>query len=340
MDSKAELGVPPASGALPANKLSFMGKFARLCARRLDPYYDIRHLEIDEAGDTHWLENIAEPEAPEPEPAEVVPQGPDTSGLVWSSRRLNVVEQLWGDGYIMPGGEEFVKEHLPMLALTEKMSLLLVGASLCGIGRTLVDETGVWVTGYEDNEELAALGKEREVLYAMQRRAPVNKAKYGETEFKKKSFDAVLSLERIYTVENKKELFAQMVDGMRTDGELLYTDFVLPDTNPPNDAVKAWIAAQPVTPHLWPGEVTQAYLASLNVDARPLTDITRAYRNRVLVGWLNFLSTMNKERLLKIADDVIAECEHWAVLMNAIDSGGLKVYQYHAFKLMDRKKPQ
>lgn len=305
------------------------------CAGRLDPYYDIRHLEIDEAGDTTWLEKIPEPtEAKQ----DVEPQGPDDSTLVWSPRRLNVVEQLWGDGYTMAGGEEFIQKHLPMLALTEKMSLLLIGASLCGIGRTLVEETGVWVTGYEDDEELAALGKEREVLYAMQRRAPVKKANYDKVEFKQKSFDSVLSLERIYTVENKKELFSKMVDAMRTDGELLYTDFVLPDTNPPNDAVNTWMAAQPGAIHLWPGDVTQAYLSSLNVDARPLTDITRGYRNRVLMGWLNFLSTMTRDKLLMIADDVIAECERNAILINAIDSGGLKVYQYHAFKLMDRKK--
>ena len=312
-------------------------RFLRWLGRKLNPFAKNPNDKIPYDDFLQQLEDAALNEAPAPDEDSDENEEEDAN-LVWPKKRLNVVEQLWGDGYITPGGAEYVKEYLPLLSLTKKHSLLLLGASLGGIGRTLVEETGVWVTGYEQDLELAEIGAERCVLSAMQRRAPVKKADFETLKLKPRSFNFAMSLECLYSVEHKKELFATMTDSLRTDGELIYTDIVLPDMEPPNEATKKWIAAEAHTPHLWPVDVTQAYLGTLNLDVRPYTDITRLYRMRVLKGWLSFLETMNKQKLMAIADDVINECAYWTLLLNAIDSGGLKVYNFHAYKLMDKKK--
>ena len=315
---------------------SIVLRFLRWAGRKLNPFAKKTDEEI------HYDDFLQELEAAalgeEQEPEEDITEAEEDPNLIWPKRRLNVVEKLWGDGYITPGGAEYVKEYLPLLSLTKKHSLLLLGASLGGIGRTLVEETGVWVTGYEQDLELAEIGGERCVLSAMQRRAPVKKADFETLKLRPRSFDFAMSLESLYSVEHKKELFATITDALRTDGELIYTDIVLPDTNPPNKEAREWIAAEAHTPHLWPVDVTQAYLGTLNLDVRPYTDITRLYRKRVLMGWLDFLGTMNKKKLMAIADDVINECAYWTRLINAIDSGGLKIYNFHAYKLLDKKK--
>ncbi len=314
-------------------------RFLFWLGRALNPFSSKKDEQEVEA---HWLDEINDAAENDEEinadGANEDSEGAEDPSLIWPNKRLNMVEQLWGDGFITPGGEEYIKEYLPLLALTEKHSLLLLGASLGGIGRTLVEETGVWVTGYEQDKELAGIGKERCVLSAMQRRAPVKKANFETLELKPRSFDFAISLESLYTVEHKKELFASVASSLRNDGELIYTDLVLPNTEPPNDVVKKWMAGEPHKPHLWPADVTQSYLGTLNFDVRPYTDITGLYRMRVLMGWLKFLDTMDRKKLTAIAEDVIYECAYWTRLISALESGGLKVYSFHAYKLMEKKK--
>ena len=275
-------------------------------------------------------------EAPVEEPEEE-PGPEEDPNRLWPLGRIDVIEKIWGEGYIVPLGPERIAELLPLLALTEKQSLLLMGGGLGGFGRTLVEETGVWVTAMESDAELAELASERCVLWAMQRRAPV---KYGDLEqpdIKQKSFDVLLSFESLFSVQNKKELYTAMAGSLRTDGEMYYTDLVLPDTNPPNEAVQAWMKSEPHLPHLWPGGAIQAFFGTLNMDVRPFDDITHEYRNAVFKGWLNFLNTQNRKSLSLIADEVIRECAFWAKRISAIDSGGLKVYRFHAYKQFERK---
>ena len=56
-------------------------------------------------------------------------------------------------------------------------------------GQLIVEETGAWVTGYENNEELAQLGKQRSKMTGMTKRAPVNYSDFDTVKPKAKAFD-------------------------------------------------------------------------------------------------------------------------------------------------------
>ncbi len=256
----------------------------------------------------------------------------------WSPERVNVIEKLWGEGCISPSSADFLHVTTPLLGLSEKKSLLLLGAGLGGLGRALVDETGVWVTGFEGDEELAGLGKEMTRMLGMQKRAPVSLSNFEQPSFKENSFNAVVSLESIYKVAEKEKLYTAMFNSLRVDGELLMTDFVVPNDNPPDEAMAAWLRQESSSPHLWTAEKIQAFLTTLNMDVRPAEDITAKYRNCVFKGFFGYLSNVTKPELLEISDDLIREVEYWAKQISAIDSGGLKVYQFHAFKLKEKRK--
>jgi len=256
----------------------------------------------------------------------------------WPPNRLNVIEKLWGLGYTTPGGAESVKLLLPLLGLDEKKSLLLLGAGLGGISETMVEETGVWVTGYEPDKELAALGQESMKRAGLQRKAPIRFDTLESLKLKPKSFDAMMAFDAIHTVTDKKALFSAVTDSLRLDGEMRFVSYVLPDTNPPNQKVQVWARHQSLVPSLWPQGAMLAMLNSLNLDVRPPDDITHEFRVRVLKAWMDFLSTMKKDELLRIAGDLVGECERWADLITAIDTGGIKVLRYHCIKLPDQRK--
>jgi 2-polyprenyl-3-methyl-5-hydroxy-6-metoxy-1,4-benzoquinol methylase len=257
---------------------------------------------------------------------------------VWSPERLNVIEKLWGEGCTSPGSADFLRVTLPLLSLSEKKSLLILGAGLGGLGRAMVDETGVWVTGLEVDEELAALGKDMTRMAGMQKRAPVTLSNLEQPKLKENSFNAVVSLESLYRVAAKEQLYTAMVAALRADGELMMTDFVKPDDEPASDIINAWAGREPTPPHLWTADAIQSFLKTLNLDVRPFEDITRHYRAGIFKGFFNYLSGVTKPELMEISGDLINECEYWAKQLTAIDSGGLKVFRFHAFKLPDKRK--
>ena len=262
----------------------------------------------------------------------------DADAAAWPPERLNVIEKLWGEGCTSPSSAEFLRVSVPMLSLSEKKSLLLLGAGLGGVGRAMVNETGVWVTGYEADEELAALGKNQTKMTGMQKRAPVTWANMEDVKLKENSFNTVISLESLYRVTAKEQLYAAMIAALRVDGELLMTDFVSAGDGPPGKAVENWLAAEPTPPHLWKAEAIQSFLKTQNMDVRPCEDITGRYRAGIFNGFFRYLSTVTKPELIEISGDLIKECEYWAGQLSAIDSGGLKVFKFHAFKLPEKRK--
>ncbi|MFC1673011.1 hypothetical protein ACFL12_02550 [Pseudomonadota bacterium] len=261
-------------------------------------------------------------------------------GKVWPAKRLNVVEKLWGEGYVTPGGADQVKKILPLLALDSKKSLLVLGAGLGGPNETMVEDTGVWITGLERDRELAELGHASMARANLKRQAPVRYSTLEEVELKTKSFDACLSFEGVDAVVDKKALMESVCDSLRIDGELMFSALVLPDTNPPGEKAQAWIAHEPesATPHPWPPQAWQALLGTCNMDVRPFDDITHEYRTWVMNGFMRFLGTVSKEELKEKAQQVVTEVEYWTVRLSAIDAGQIKVARFHAIKLPDQRK--
>ncbi len=256
----------------------------------------------------------------------------DEPDAIWPEQRLKIAQRLWGEGFVRCGEAEYLREFLPLMGLSEKNSLLLIGAGLGGGGQLIVEDTGAWVTGYENRDELAAIGKQRTKMTGMTKRAPVNFGAFDELKLKARAYDTCISIESLYMTSDKKTALTSVIESMRDNGELWYTDFVLPNTDPPNDLAQAWADSQPDPVHLWPAEVVQALLRNVGFDVQPGEDISTAYRMRIFKSLFMFLASTNKAELLEIVDGVFAELEQLSKLIAALDSGGLRVYRFHAFK--------
>ena len=281
--------------------------------------------------------SISAPEAQAPLAAKAAPPAEQK---IWPATRLNIVEKVWGEGYVTPGGAEQVKKLLPLLELDKKKSVLVLGSGLGGIHLTIVERTGAWVTGLERDPELAGLGFESMARANLKRQAPVHYSTLERLELKPKSFDAALSFEGTDAVADKKALFSAVADALRVHGELMFSTLALPDTRGPNDKVKLWLAHEPKSaiPHPWPVEALQGLLVSLNMEVRPIEDITADYRRWVMGGFTHFLSHLSKAELVASAQEVMSEVEYWTARTTALDSGGLKVVRFHAIKLPEKRK--
>lgn len=97
---------------------------------------------------------ILPPVAPAPAPA----AGP---GVAWPSARIALAEQLWGEGFLLPGGAEEVLRLARPLGLSAASTLLLIGAGIGGPAHRIAAELGVWVAGFEADADLVALAATR-----------------------------------------------------------------------------------------------------------------------------------------------------------------------------------
>ena len=262
------------------------------------------------------------------------------AGKIWPAKRLNVVEKLWGEGFTTPGGADQVIKMLPLLELDSKKSALVLGAGLGGINETIIDKTGTWITCLERDPELAQIAMATMKRAGLKKQAPVHVSTMEEMKLKPKSFDRVLSFEGTLNVADKKALFTSVCESLRVNGELMFTTFVLPDTNPPNEQVKAWLAAEPeqAVPQLWPLEAQVGLLRSLNMEVRPVSEMSFEYKKWVMNGFMRFMSTITKAEMKSMAGDLLKEVEYWTRRVTAIESGGVRVCRFHAIKLPEKKK--
>src|SRR5947207_639404 len=83
------------------------------------------------------------PTAPRAPPAEGASQA---SPAVPPLSRMTVAQWLWGDGYLMPGGPDFVLELVKPFGLTPAMSTLDLSAGLGGPARAIAQTFGTYVT--------------------------------------------------------------------------------------------------------------------------------------------------------------------------------------------------
>lgn len=254
--------------------------------------------------------------------------------LAWPPARLRLAERLWGEDFLTPGGAPFALDAVRLMSLSSALSLLHLGAEMGGAGRAWGREYGVWVTGLEASKELVDLGQERSLKLGMSRKAPVMLYDPDTPDFKNRKYNAVVAFESFFTVANKPALFKAIEQALRIDGHFWFTDFVLPDTQPPNEVVRDWFGREPLRPRLWTFGQVQHHLGELAFDVRVVEDVTAAYRGRVMNGWLQFLSGTSKAELL--TDDfvvtVLAEAEFWLHRLAALESGGLKVFRFHALR--------
>src|SRR5215468_8660713 len=78
----------------------------------------------------------------------------------YDDRMLKLLQIIWGEGFLSPGGPQAVREIVAGLDLQGK-SALDIGCGLGGLDEVLAGEFGAQVTGVDVAKLIAKLGQER-----------------------------------------------------------------------------------------------------------------------------------------------------------------------------------
>ena len=255
-------------------------------------------------------------------------------------QRIRVAEALWGHGNFGPGDAEFLTALAAQLGLTKEMSLAFIGVGLGGAARALVDDTEVWITGYEANATIAAVGIEQCTIAGKAKKVAISVTDYETLNLPAKKFNDVISKETLYLVRDKARLLGQIAQNMKPGGTFLFSDYVAPQGEITAEERDQFFArelgeALPISPHEYAKQMT-----AVGLDVRVNEDISGSFGDFVTQGWANLRRMLDQltvnepnpaERALFMRI-VAEEASHWGNRLEAFRTGRLAVHRFVALK--------
>jgi SAM-dependent methyltransferase len=256
--------------------------------------------------------------------------------MEWETDTIRIQQQVWGEGYYKPGGEEHLLGLAKPFGLNPSLTVMEFGAGLGGGTRALVNEFGVWVNGLEPTADIAKAGKELSIKAGLEKKADIIRYNPDGFEPKAGSVDCILSSESLYLVEDKVKLLKTFERCLKSRGQISITDFVRRDDIPADDPRLQGLGMLPTdVTNFASGEEYIRWLRELNFDLRVNEDITERYRKMIMDGWVDFTQAGGERaaHARAMPDSLVKEVELWTRRVAAFDAGVLKVVRYYAIKL-------
>ncbi len=270
-----------------------------------------------------------------------VPEPVEVAGA-WPPARIAVVDQLWGEGFTLPGGADETLRLAKPLGLNSSATVLMLGAGGGGPVRTLASTLGVWVSGFEADPALAALAATRSQLAGLAKRGAIQPWNPAAPEFRHSFFQHALAIEPLCGAAPEPVL-AALADSLKPQGQFALTELVAdirPGQSGRNGAGELesqwtqWLALEgrQAPP---PSEATLSdMLRRLQFDVRISEDISARQERMAIDGWQRVVQALaeGKREPARIKA-LVAEAERWLLRERLMRAGRLRLIRWHAIRL-------
>jgi SAM-dependent methyltransferase len=140
---------------------------------------------------------------------------------------IAMLEAIWGDGFLSPGGPEEVARVIGTHDLTGK-AVLDIGCGAGGIDIALVRNHGAgYVTGLDVEDPVLAHARAQVTREGLTEQIGLVKVAPGPLPFPPGSFDVVFSKDSIVHIPDKHALMAEVFRVLRPGGWFLASDWLI-----------------------------------------------------------------------------------------------------------------
>jgi hypothetical protein len=253
----------------------------------------------------------------------------------WSALRLQVVETLWGQGFVLPGGAEEVLRLAAPLGLSAASSLLIVGVGSGGALLRLAGDLGVWVRGFEAEPFLAETASRRvqRAGAALAKRATVERWTRAAPDFPRHAFHHALALDALRTAR-PQDVLAAVAMALRAGGQIALLQTVAGTPFDPRDpAAAAWRRLDGLP--LPDGDVIGRALTRLGFEVRVAEDVSARHVRHAVAGWHAMLRGLHGVRPDPVtAAAMVTEAERWLRRIQMMRAGHVRMMRWLA---LDRR---
>jgi phosphoethanolamine N-methyltransferase len=143
----------------------------------------------------------------------------------YDDRMLKLLQIIWGDGFLSPGGPEAVRAIVAGLNLKDR-SVLDIGCGVGGLDEVLAGEFGAQVTGVDVAQLIVKLGQERIARSSFRENIAIRLVEPGPLPFRDASFDVVFGKDAWLHIPDKRAFFAEVFRVLKPDGLVACGDWM------------------------------------------------------------------------------------------------------------------
>jgi ubiquinone/menaquinone biosynthesis C-methylase UbiE len=162
----------------------------------------------------------------------------------YDDRHIALLEALWGEGYLSPGGPEEVARVIEGLPV-RGARVLDIGSGSGAITVSLVRDHGAaHATGIDVEGPVCAAAERRVAAAGLTGRVTIREVIPGPLPFEADSFDVVFSKDSIIHIPDKEALAADAFRVLKPGGWFAGSDWLMSHDGPPSPEMADYIAQE------------------------------------------------------------------------------------------------
>lgn len=241
------------------------------------------------------------------------------------------LQGLWNPGFLTPGGKDYVLTQVRDLSLSPAVWLLELEPGIGGSTRTIVRETGAYVTAFESSPSLAEQAAALSSKAGLAKKAEIKPFNPRSPDFSKARYDHAYAKDGLIELASIDGLLKAVQRALKPKGRFFLSQFMRIGDNKP-DADLAIVTKSRTAPAGLRTRAQMAYSLGKAGFSIKSADTTNGTMQSEMVRAWSVMADFVKCNPIDVRQGamILAECERWVRVSAALDAGTLEHVTFQA----------